>query len=195
MRLPSIVTSLVLFAFAAPADADVPADTATPLRSGIDTGAFDRSVRPQDDFYRYVNGGWLDRHPIPDDAVRISAASEVNDATRAQLRAIVESLREAPPEGDADARHIGALYASFMDEAAAERRGLRPLRADLARIDALRSADDIATLVGDPARIGGPPPLGNSVLNDSHDPHAYIPTLHQDGLGMPGREYYLGDEA
>ncbi|HEU4664575.1 MAG TPA: M13 family metallopeptidase [Dokdonella sp.] len=194
MRTPTLVAPMILLVAAIAAQAGTPTDATAPLRSGIDTSAFDRSVRPQDDFYRYVNGGWLDRHPIPDDAVRISAASEVDDATRAQLRTIVESLRAAAPTDDADARRIGALYASFMDEAAAERRGLRPLRADLARIDALRDAGDVATLIGELGRIGVRTPVGNSILNDGRDPHAYIETLHQDGLGMPGREYYLGDE-
>ncbi|MGN6518622.1 MAG: M13 family metallopeptidase, partial [Dokdonella sp.] len=71
----------------------------------------------------------------------------------------------------------------------------RARRAAPARSDAVRRADATATLGGERGRSGGRTPLGNSVLNDSRDPHAYIQTLHQDGLGMPGREYYLGDEA
>jgi putative endopeptidase len=165
--------------------------TSASLKSGIDRANFDPRVRPQDDFYRYVNGGWLSRNPIPADAVRVSAASQISDTTQAQLRKIVESTE---PTKDPDLKKMAALYASFMDEAAAEHQGLRPLHAELSRIDALGKPRDIAELIGQLGQIGVRVPIANSILNDSHDANAYVQTLHQWGLGMPGRNYYLNDE-
>ena len=161
------------------------------LKSGIDRSNFDPRMRPQDDFYRYVNGGWLSRNPIPADSVRISAASQVNDATQAQLKVIVESADQSK---DADLQKMAALYASFMDEAAAERQGLRPLRAELRRVEGLSSSRDLPKLMGELGQIDVRVPIVNSILNDSHNPDAYVQILHQWGLGMPGRNYYLGDE-
>jgi putative endopeptidase len=167
------------------------ADPTARLRSGIDRANFDTRVRPQDDFYHYVNGGWLGRHAIPADAVRVSAASQISDTTQAQLKSIIES---ADQSRDPDLRKMAALYASFMDESAAEHLGLRPLRAQFARIDALSKPREVAELIGELGQIGVRVPIANSILNDTHDTTAYIQTLRQWGLGMPGRNYYLSDE-
>jgi putative endopeptidase len=80
--------------------------TAAPT-SGIDVQYIDHTVRPQDDFYDYVNGGWLKGHQIPPDAVRISAGSVVNDATQIQLRGIVEGATHRSSDSlDPDERKI-----------------------------------------------------------------------------------------
>jgi predicted metalloendopeptidase len=188
---PLRLALLATLAIAGPALSDGPSEP--PLKSGIDVRFIDHDVRPQDDFYRYVNGGWLERNPIPDDAVRVSAASQVNDRTRGQLQAIVEGAQAADP-ADADQRRIAMLYASFMDEPAAQRLGLRPLRDELARIEGIRGRRRLALEMGRLGCIGVRVPVGNSVLNDSRDAGAYIQDLHQWGLGLPGREYYLGQE-
>ena len=162
--------------------------------SGIDLQNIDHGVRAQDDFYRYVNGGWLDRHQIPDDAVRVSAASDIDDATRKQLRTLVEAARQAPDPADPNQRRIAGLYASFMDEAAPERLGLLPLRQELRRIDAIGTRAGVASAIGWLSRVGVGTPVGNSILNDSQNAEVYVKSLHQGGLGLPGREYYLGNE-
>jgi len=184
-RIPAIVAVVTLGVCVAVHGAN------SSLKSGIDRANFDSRIRPQDDFYRYVNGGWLSRNPIPADAVRISAASQISDTTLAQLRTIVEGTEHAK---DVDLKKMAALYASFMDEAAVEHQGLRPLRAELSRIDSMSKSRDIAAVIGQLGQIGVRVPISNSILNDSHDASAYIQTLRQWGLGMPGRNYYLGDD-
>ena len=68
--------------------------------SGIDTSTFDRSVRPQDDLFRYVNGGWIKRTPIPSDAARWGAADELYERSLTSLRAIFEDAgRSSAPAG------------------------------------------------------------------------------------------------
>jgi predicted metalloendopeptidase len=164
-------------------------------KSGIDIQYIDPQFRPQDDFYHYANGGWLSSHPIPSDAVRISAASVINDATQTQLKAILEAgVRQGSAASDSNQRKIALLYSSFMDERLAERRGIRPLRAWLAAIDSIRNAHGLAKRMGALGRIGVRVPIGDSVLNDSEDPDKYMLSLYQSGLGLPGRHYYLDDE-
>ena len=103
--------------------------------SGIDLSAVDPSVRPQDDFFRHVDGLWLQSTPIPPDRPSISSSAELHEKTQVQLRALIDAAVNdaATPQ----ARQVGDLYASFMDEAAVEKAGLSPLKPELAAIDAL----------------------------------------------------------
>ena len=64
-------------------------------RSGFDPAAFDSSVRPQDNLYRYVNGHWIDTTPVPDDRVSHTTATELIEKTNIDVRAIVEAPRGA----------------------------------------------------------------------------------------------------
>ncbi len=90
---------------------------APPLVSGIDVAAFDKSVRPQDDFFRYVNGAWLDKTPIPADKPSYGSFEILYDKAQDDLRAIVEEAGKTGGAPGSDARKIGDFYASFMDEA------------------------------------------------------------------------------
>ena len=99
------------------------------LRSGIDMSTFDTSVRPQDDFYRYVNGNWIERTPIPADKASYGSFDILFDKTERDLRAIVEETGKTGGAPGSDAQKIGDLYASFMDEARVEALGPKPLAA------------------------------------------------------------------
>ena len=117
------------------------------LTSGIDTTNFDRAVRPQDDFFRFVNGGWLRKTEIPGDATGVGAFQELSDRSRNGLHILFEdAARPAKMVGDGRAsamlhsangpteaeRHkIGDLYASYMDSARIERLGITPLASEL----------------------------------------------------------------
>src|SRR6185437_12505911 len=95
------------------------------LTSGVDPADFDQAVRPQDDLYEHVNGGWMARHPIPPDKAWYGVFIKVRDDTLAELRKIVEGLAADPAAArDEDARKIRDLYASFMDERRLDALGL-----------------------------------------------------------------------
>jgi len=159
------------------------------LGTGIDLSMFDPSVRAQDDFFRHVNGAWLKSAVIPPDKSRIGANPGLRDKNEAQLRVIVEEA--ARKRGDADARRIGDLYESFVDEAAVERAGLGPLAAELAAIDALPSAAALGAAMGWLDRLGVELPIGFYVTLDGRDTTRNIPWLSQGGLLLPDRDYYL----
>ncbi len=97
--------------------------------SGIDLKFVDSAVRPQDDFYRHLNGKWLDSFEIPSDKSAYGAFNLIDDQTQQQLRSIVDGLEQNA--ADPDARKLADLYASFMDEARLESLRLKPLRADV----------------------------------------------------------------
>ncbi len=192
--------------------------SAEALTSGIDTAHFDPRVRVQDDFFRHVNGVWLDSTPIPADKARIGAFEHIQDETQAQLRAlideaaagvlradvdvgadvtaVVDSQADARTDNtdhdrDADARKIGTLYAAFMDEPALESLGIHPLAEELAAIDAVSERHQLAPLMARLAQLGVAMPIVGFIRPDARDSTRYVPYLQQEGLGLPDRDYYL----
>jgi putative endopeptidase len=166
---------------------------AAALDSGVDLQYVDQSVRPQDDLYRYLNGKWLDTFQIPADKAVYVSFTYVYDQVQDQLKTIVDGLGEAAG-GDADAKKMADLYASFMDEAKLEALGLKPLQAEFARIDATASKKDIPALIARFNRTGSVAPYDFDVELDARDSTKYAVNIGQSGLGMPDRDYYLKDD-
>ncbi len=173
--------------------ADAPATTPA-LFSGIDLQYVDPAVRPQDDFYRHVNGKWLATTQIPADKGTYGSFVALRDTVEEQLRALVDDLPRYLPASDPDRQKILDLYASFMDEAALEKLGRKPLATELARIDALKDSAGVAALVAHFNRIGITVPFAPAVHLDVKDTTHYVVDLGQGGLGLPDRDYYLKDD-
>jgi len=168
--------------------------TAAPaaLSSGIEVQYLDTSVRPQDDFYRYVNGKWLDTTPIPADKSRIGAFSKLDDDAQVALRAIIEAAAKDPNRAaGSEAQKIGDLYASFMDEAKLEELGLKPLHEMLAQVDSISDKKDIPALIGKLGLLSVDAPIAPGIHQDNKDSTKYIVDIGQSGLGLPDRDYYL----
>jgi len=161
------------------------------LVSGIDLQNVDDSVRAQDDFYKHVNGKWLATTEIPADKGRYGSFDKLNDDAQTQLRGIVEDLQKAADAKDPDQQKIADLYSTFMDEAALEQQGLKPLDAEFSKIDALKDKKEIAGLIAHFNVIGVSAPYTPGVHQDAKDSTKYVFDLGQDGLGMPDRDYYL----
>ena len=165
------------------------------LRSGIDLQYVDSSVRPQDDAYQYLNGKWLRTFQLPPDKGAVGSFTAIEDGTEEQLRSIVESLDQATPvDGDADARKLADLYASYMNEEQLEALGLKPLQAEFAAIDAAKDMNALPTLMAHMNAIGAGAPYGLGINLDARNSTQYAVILFQGGLGMPDRDYYLKDD-
>lgn len=160
---------------------------------GLDLAARDMSVSPGQDFYRYAVGRWLDSAEIPEDRSAWGVMDELSVRSAAQVRAIVEALPASAPSGS-DEQKIRDFYRSYLDVETIERTGLRAARHVLQAIDAARSHDDIARLMGRPdLALEGP--LRISITLDQQNPDGLVVAISQGGLGLPDREYYLGDSA
>ena len=181
-RLAALASALLL------AQAALAADP-TALTSGVDLASFDPSVRPQDDFFRSVNGGWLKRTEFPADKAYVGSFDVIHEKIQGELRAIVEAAATAPK--DADARRIGVLYASFMDEAAVEKAGLAPLADELAAIDRLASPSQVAAGMGHLSTLAIGMPIDVEIGQDARKAERYVPQISQGGLGLPNRDYFL----
>jgi len=168
---------------------------AAELSSGIDAAGIDQQVRAQDDFFRYSQGKWLSGVEIPADRSSWGAFNVAQENVEGQVSSIIENAeRDKARKPGSDAQKIGDYYASFMDEARRNALGLKPLKAEQARIAALSDKKGIAALVAHLNRIDGGGPLDMSVRQDAKDSTRYVVGIRQSGLGLPNRDYFLSDK-
>ncbi len=152
-------------------------------------------IRPQDDLFGHVNGRWLDETEIPADRSSWGPFVQLADTAEQQVRQIIEELAAADRDGlDEDARKIGDLYASFMDEAGINKRGLRPVRPLIDAVASLRDVRDLAAFLGEFERVGGHGLFGSYVSTDDRQSDRYLFHLVQGGLGLPDESYYRDDK-
>ena len=155
---------------------------------GVDLAQMDTSVQPGDDFYRYVNGKWLDSFPMPADRASYGTGTVVFEKTEADLHAILDELAATKPAQGSVDQKVADIYASWMDEAGIEARGLEPLQPYLSRIAAAKDKAGLMQLVGS---IDFQAPFAVGISPDTVDPTRYAVWVGQSGLGMPNRDYYL----
>ena len=160
----------------------------------IDAALFDPETPASDDFYRHVNGGWLDANPIPPEYGAWGAGQMVHEHNQAILRRLLEEAAgRDDPQGSAGQK-VGDYFAAAMDEAAIAAAGVRPLEPYLARIAAAGSVDDVRELVRDLQHVGVSALHALGVAPDFEDSGAYLVYLGQGGLGLPERDYYTRDD-
>ena len=163
-------------------------------RSGLNLAAFDHTVRPQDDFYRFVNGGWLDNVAIPDDRGRYGTFDVLREEAARRVRAIIEDAAAAnAPEGSLQQK-IGDLYASFMDETTIEARGITPISDDLALATTVETVGDLARVLGLLKVRGHGGFFYHSIGIDAKNSMAYISSVGQSGLSLPNESYYREEQ-
>lgn len=164
------------------------------LVSGIYKEFMDTSVKPGDDFNKYVNGGWLKTAEIPADKSSYGAFNILRDQSEDNVKAIIEESAKGDFEVGSDEQKVGDLYASYMDLETRNKVGVAPLKAEFDKIDALKNYDDLATYFAYANKYGYSTPLGLFVYQDFKDPTIYTVYTWQSGLGLPDREYYLKDD-
>lgn len=167
---------------------------------GIDLAAMDRSVRPGDDFYRFVNGTWLKTRQIPSDMARFAEFGRLADVNAGRTRKILEAAAKTPKTPEE--KKIGDFYESLVDEAGREAAGTAALKPELDRIYAIRSPAELARGIAALSRNwlrplpGGasplpPAPINAGVAVDIKNPTRYLPSIGQGGLGLPDRDYFF----
>jgi putative endopeptidase len=199
----AVVTSIaMLTACAASTSPQAPAAAAPavappppPPKSGLDLAGFDRNVRPQDDLYRFVGGTWLANTEIPADRSNYGSFIILDDKAQEEVRQLIVAASEqsSRPPGS-DAQKAGDFYLSYMDAQRVESLGLTPLAGEIAHIDAIATARDVARYIGYSERIGVAQPLGWYSAPDSKNSSVYLGALVQNGLTMPDRDYYLSPD-
>jgi putative endopeptidase len=154
----------------------------------------DTSVRPGDDFFRYVNGTWADTTEMPADKSRYGLFDKLRDESQEHVKAIIEESASGDFAKGTDEQKVGDLYNSFLDWDVRDARGIEPLQPELDRIDAISDYDELAVYFAGATKRALDAPFGVGQLPDPKDPQRYAIVAGQSGLGLPDREYYLKDD-
>ncbi|MBC7490247.1 MAG: M13 family peptidase [Glaciimonas sp.] len=175
--------------------ANATTSAASALISGIDLQNVDTAVRPQDDFYTYVNGKWLQKTEIPADKSSWGAFYELRENSLNQLRTIIDTASQNKAIfAGFNEQKIVDMYASFMNEEVLDSLGVTPLNGEFAKIDALQNKNQIAGMIAHLSRIGVTVPYDIGIHQDARDSTKVIADLGQSGLGLPDRDYYFKDD-
>ena len=151
---------------------------------GFDIRDIDKQTRPQDDFYQYANGGWFKKNKIPHDESRWGTFLILRKKTDEQLRALIERARD---------KQIHGLYRSAMDMKLRNKLDAKPLKPWLDKIAAVSTHDELVMLIAELHRLGIGVAWGAGVDQDEKQTDKNIMHLGQGGLGLPDRDYYLGE--
>jgi putative endopeptidase len=161
----------------------------------IDPANMDLSIKPGDNFYLYANGAWLKTNPVPASKTRWGSFDMLRETSLERIKILCEEAA-ANPLKDSIAQRVGDLYASAMDSSAIEQLGYTPIKAELERLNALTTKEQILNEVTTQRMKGiGSVLFGFSVGQDDKNVNAYIPQLRQAGITLPDRDYYLKNDA
>ena len=195
-RSAALAISLVLTAAIAPAAE--PAATSAPSKAerfgkwGVDLEGMDRSVKPGDDFFRYVNGKWAATTQIPPDKTSYGPSSVLRDLSEARVRGLLDGwAADKSVKPGSDEAKVAAVYRTFLDEAAAEKLDAKPIQPHLEAIRKASSHSDIAAIMGRARSSFGRSFFGAGVSDDAKNPDKYTLYVSQSGLGLADREFYL----
>jgi predicted metalloendopeptidase len=169
-----------------------PAPPPAALKSGVELTGMDTSVRPQDDYYSYANGKWLQETEIPADQVGWGSYMTLSNDSLSDVRAIVDEVAGDASDNEAAAK-IGNYYKAWMNEERIETLGMTPLEPILAEIDGLDDHAAMARWLGERNDIGIDGPFNFYVNQDDKDSTRYVINIVQSGLGLPDREYYFDE--
>ncbi len=167
----------------------------TALTSGIDFQNIDKSVRPQDDFYEYVNGTWLKTAEIPGDRTNIGAFYDLRENAREDVKAIIEEVAAMPTlTTGTDEQKVADLYRAFMDVETLNKLGVTPIQAEFDKITAISSKADLTNFFAYSQVNGYGTPLAFYVNVDAKDSTRYATHIWQYGLSLPEKDYYFNEE-
>ena len=152
---------------------------------GFDTMGMDRSVAPADDFYLFANGKWAERTDIPADKSNYGMFTALDDLSKDRVKQVLEAEKQRKGS------KAGDVYASYLDTAAVEKKGLKPIQSWLKQVRGIKNKAAFEKLLPTAARNGVGALFGGYVGQDDKNPDAYIFQVYQGGTGLPDRDMYL----
>ena len=157
--------------------------------NGLDFTTFDKSVRPQDDFYNFVNGSWMKTAKIPADKSTWGSFNKLAEDTDNNSMTILRSLLNDKFAAGSEGKKIQDLYATYMDMSKRNADGISPIKSDLAKIDGIKSLSDLQTYLIEATKNGENPFYSWYVYSDLKDSNMNAIYLGDANLGL-GRDYY-----
>ena len=163
---------------------------------GINVNYMDKNVKPSNDFFRYVNGTWLDNTAIPADRTRWGSFDELRQRTDADALAILKEAATNPVyKSNTDQGKAINLYKSILDTVGRNKMGIKPLQPYLKKINAVKNAKDLEALLIEMEPIGGIGFMGAGVGTDAKNSSRNVINLGPGGVGLPDRDYYVSEDA
>lgn len=164
---------------------------------GIDLQAMNSAIAPGDDFYRFVNSGWLEATALPDGRGRWSAFNALARDTQTDTKKVIDQALAAKAAQGSPLQLIGDFYRAFTNRKGIETRGLAPIQGDLDRIEALKTHEDIARWMADPRSHAI---VGIYAWLSAENPKQHVIYLdqivfNQGMLGLPSKTHYLSQKA
>jgi len=168
-----------------------------PYTPSLEPAFLDRSADPCVDFYKFACGNWIKLNPIPADQARWDVYGKLQTDNLRYLWGILESALKPAPGRTPNQQKIGDYFGACMDETAAEKAGLAPLKPQLDEIAALDRASGLAPVLARLHLVFGDrsPLFGFSSSQDYADSNRVIAFATADGLGLPDRDYYTKTDA
>ena len=171
---------------------------AGPVDQNVSAQDIDRSVKPGDDFYRYANGGWLAQVAIPAGRQSYDTSTMLKEKNSERVRDLIQDAAASHPAQGSVGQKVGDYYASFVDQASIEAKGLAPLAGEMATISAITDKAALSSYLGatlntevDGLTANADHVFGVWVNQSFDDSKHYVFHLWQGGLGMPDRDSYL----
>jgi putative endopeptidase len=154
---------------------------------GFDTEGMDTAVSPADDFYLYANGKWATKTQIPADKSNYGMFTALDDLSKERVKLVLEA------EKDVKGSKAGNVYASYLDTATVEKKGLKPIQPWLKQVRGIKNKAAFEKMLPTAARNGVGALFGGFVGQDDKNPDVYIFQIYQGGTGLPDRDMYLVD--
>ena len=162
---------------------------------GINVSFMDKSVKPGDDFFRFVNGTWYDKTEIPSDKTRWGSFDELRQKTDTDALVILKDAATNPKyKSNTDQGKAINLYKSIMDTVARNKQGIAPLKPYLAKINAVKNSNDLQQLMIEMEPLGGIGFFGVGVGADDKNSTKNSVSLGLGRLGLPDKDYYVSED-
>lgn len=158
--------------------------------SGVEKENFSKTLRPSDDFFRFVNENWLDSTDIPPDQSNYGAFTALDIETKGAIRAIIEQASKSS-DASPEAKQVGSLFKSYTDIEARNKAGITPVKAWLDSVRSIRTHEEAIGVAGELSVFGIPSFFAAGVDVDDRRSDQYAVYLYQDGTTLPDRDYYL----
>lgn len=162
---------------------------------GVDLANFDTTVSPGQDFFQYVNGGWLKNNPVPSTESRWGSFSEVNESNMKVLLKVCEAAAaDKNAAAGSNKQKIGDFYATGMDSVKLEADGTKPLQPSFDRISKISDINSIVAEIANQQTMFMSPAFGFYAGQDDKNSTVIVPQFYQAGLGMPDKDYYSNQD-
>jgi len=162
---------------------------------GINLDLMDKSVKPGDDFFRYVNGSWFDKTEIPADRTRWGSFDELRQNTDKDALAILKDAASKKLDPKSDQAKAVNVYKTYMDTISRNKLGIKPIKPILAKIEAVKSIGDLNKLIIEMQPQGGLGFYGIGVSPDAKNSNRNVVNIGLGSLGLPDRDYYVSEDA